>query len=150
MTATRARLALLAALIPLAAACGDSSTAPDDPELVARVVAVVPTSGVQSPVALAEVELENVGGRPLWLPRCGEATWHALERREGVRWTVVATTDVCIAVLPMYPVSLAPGETRTTLVSIPADGRYRVEARYGHSAAEPYERGARTPEFIVE
>lgn len=152
MTATRAALAavLAAILIPLAAACDGSSTAPGDAALVARVVAVDPVPASQPPVAVAHVELKNVGRRTVWLPRCGEATWHALERREGAQWKVVATNDVCVAVLPMDPVALEPGETRGTDVIIPSDGRYRVEARYGPSLAEPTAYRARTQEFVVQ
>lgn len=67
----------------------------------------------------------NHGARSIPLPRCGDRLMVGVERREGGQW-VQYSGDSCLAIYPMDPVELQPGQVLQGTRELREPGIYRL------------------------
>jgi hypothetical protein len=112
-------------LLPLllVASCG-VLTGPGEPHLI------VSTSQDMlnlSEEGLAEIPftIENRGGAPAFVSRCGERIMTALDRREGESWAEYRG-DGCPAIYPMVSLEIGPGQSVSSVLVVWEPGVYRI------------------------
>ena len=121
----RPRLALIAALACLADGCTASPTDPW-PNVVIEVTRSRFYPDDHS--AVLDFEVANLSADiTYYLAACAEQPLISVDRRQGTQW-LDPTGTVCIAILSMVPISLAPGQSTqfSRGVRILAPGVYRL------------------------
>lgn len=143
------RILALAALLALAGC--DAAEGPYLPRVgvllgaEASAVRLDPATGS----AAVSLVLRNEGRDVRYVPACGEQPSVVVERRRGAGWEQHGSS-FCIAILPMVPLALRPGEERRFTYAIREAGEYRARTE---TYAAPDGRGARGVEgngFRVE
>ncbi|HEX6940369.1 MAG TPA: hypothetical protein VF158_13225 [Longimicrobiales bacterium] len=128
-----------AALAPLAfLACGAFSE-PEGPELGVTVAPSV----IESPSddwIVVSFEVVNHGGSTAYVSACGERVLAAIDRLTDAGW-VRHASDACLAIYPMVPIEIAPGDTLRGRRSIAGAGRFRLRigARAGRDDRERWD-----------
>ncbi len=78
------------------------------------------------------VTVLNATDQVVTVAACGDRINPVLERAEGMRWALYAS-GVCLAIYPMIPLTLGPGDRRTTSLTVQDAGRYRFRISAGNS-----------------
>ena len=115
--------ALLIALGLVVLGCRDPVGS--EPTLRVSTSAPVFARGENGVAAQVAFTVLNLGAQPVLVARCGDRLVAALDRREGLLWTQYSG-DYCLAVFPMDPALMQPGEERSEMRSITEVGTYRL------------------------
>jgi hypothetical protein len=131
------RVAAGGVLFPLllVASCG-ILTGPGEPQLI------VSTSQDMlnlSEEGLAEIPftIENRGGAPAFVSRCGERIMTAVDRREGEAWSEYRG-DGCPAIYAMIPLEIGPGQSVSSVLVVWEPGSYRIRIGTSSGASDQW------------
>ncbi|HST61458.1 MAG TPA: hypothetical protein VLK84_22320, partial [Longimicrobium sp.] len=130
-------------LLALLAACSDSAGPGGDVRVNALLNAEVPPYGTN-----VSVTVENVGSRPVLVPRCGDRIMLVVERRVGGAWQDY-TGDYCAFDVLSVPLELAPGARATSARHLGEPGRYRARVDVWHADAPDDVHTVRTAGFDI-
>lgn len=133
-------------LASLALACGDRLSVRVDTE--GTVFDRVATTGSTVPVAVVSYIARNTGDKVAFLPACGQNPMATIERLNAGTWEQWSGS-ACVAVMPMTPIEMHPGNRAWGSVSLAEAGRFRVRLAYADNTSMSGERFAYSAPFDV-
>lgn len=121
------------------------------PELQVRTEQEEYVANPISSVSAVGFTVKNDGNESIYLPRCGDQVFVAVDRREGGDWRQVSGGGgICQAIYDSSPLEVLPGESVRSVVSVGAAGRHRIRVRVTESPGSERFDEAVSNAFTVE